>query len=526
MTSTNPDIPIDEIEEPIHVPLPGQREQRLLLGLPIFSRLMLAFLASALIAVLAVGIVGVQRTTSLSGQSNFYQSLVRTNATLTNGTTLLQLMTSKTNEALVEAASPTPSQEDLATTLDAVHSLIDRYNTAITSYTANDILSQHPEQVDLFLEADQAPQVNQQRFLANSAVRMWEVYDRIQEQVLQFIVSGNIQAAQYTQRFQAQPANGDALSAVNALIQFNERLAVTVEEVENVEAQRILIITVVSAILAFLIIALIGLFVSRPVVIRLNQLLRAIQAAEHGDGSARVAVVGYDEIGRISTSTNTLLETMVGLQQETRQQHDALVNAAEHLLADRKVVGSDDLEVGTTMHEDPSRMLASAVNFTIGHLRRLAQHTQSTAEKLDAIAHRELEHARSLTRVIGEQKQDNGVKEFGVGLPVAVPSSSSRDAQSPQITPPTQDQLITVQHMSTQFAQEVIYLANQLNSLAQDLKQSSAALQANVTQKPDRGEASRGAFGDPFSKVGGNAYSPAFPSMPDFVQETPDVRKE
>jgi methyl-accepting chemotaxis protein len=524
MIPTNPDTPIDEIEQPIHIPLPGQSERRLLLDLPIAWRLRLGFLSAALIAVIVVGVVGVQRTTSLRSQSHFYQSLVRTNATLTNGTTLLQLMTSKTNEALAEAASPTPSQEDLATTLDAIRSLIDRYNTAITSYAADDILSKHPEQVGLFSAADQAQQVNQQSVLANSAVRMWEVYDRIQEQVLQFIVSGNVQAAQYTQLFQAQPANGDALSAVNALIQFNERLAVTVEEVENVEAQHILILTIVSAILAFLVITLIGVFVSRTLVVRLGQLLRVIQAAEHGDGSARVAVVGHDEIGRVSASTNIILEKIVGLQEETRQQYDALVNAAEHLFADSKVVSIDDLQVGTTMREDPIRMLASAVNFTIGRLRHFAQHIQSTAEKLDAISHRELEHARSLTQVIAEQKQENGVKELRVGLTVAAPPS--KDVQSPQITPPTQDQLITIQHMSTQFAQEVIYLANQLDSLAQDLKQSSASLQADVTEKPDRGEAPRGAFEDPFGKIGRDVYSTAFPSMPDFVYEIQDTRKE
>jgi methyl-accepting chemotaxis protein len=516
MTHANPDTLIDEIEGPIHTSLPSQREHHLLLNLPIAKRLMLGFLSAALIAVIGVSVVSVQHTTSLSRQANFYQSLVRTNATLTNGANLLQLMTSKTNEALAEATSPTPSQEDLATTLDAVHRLIDRYDTAITAYTTDDILSKHPEQMELF----SAAQVNQQRTLATSTARMWDIYHHIQEQVLQYIVSGNVQAAQYTQRFQAEPANGDALNAVNTLTQFNEHLAATVEEVENVEAQQTLMITIVSAILAFLIITLIGIFVSRPLIVRLNQLLQVILAVDHGDVSARVAVVGRDEIGRLSTSMNSILETIMGLQEETRQQHNALVNAAERLLADIKVVSVDDLRVGTTIHEDPIRMLASALNFTIRRLQRFAQHTQAVTAQMEAISHRELEHAKSLTQVIAEQKQDNEAKKFHVGLAVSAPQPSSFTSKE------AQDQIINMQHMSTQFAQEIIYLANQLASLAEDLKQSSAVLQTDDMEIRDRGESPPSAFADPFGKPSRDADSLAFPPIPDFVQEIPDVRKE
>jgi methyl-accepting chemotaxis protein len=519
MTPANPDTPIDELDRPIYTSLPNQHKYQHLPSLPIAWRLTLGFLSAALIAVSIVGVAGLQRTTSLSSQSNFYQSLLQTNATLANCTTLLQLMMSKTNEALAVATNQNPSQEDLSTTLDAVHTLINRYDNTINSYSTQDILSNHPEQMALLSAAGQSSQVNQQHTLANSAVRMWKVYHDIQERVLQFIVAGNVQAAQYTQQFQAEPTNADALNAVNSLIKFNVRLAATVEDVENVEVQHTLIITIVAAILAFLIITSIGIFTSRTLVLRLNQLLRVIQAVEHGDGSARVAVIGHDEIGQVSASTNTLLETIGGLQEETRQQYNALVNAAETLFADTKLVSIDDLRMGTTMSEDPIRMLASALNFTIERLRRFAQRTQSVAEQLDAISHRELEHAKSLMRVI-TQKQGNEAEMFDVDLAVS----------PPQVPPPSskeiQDQIITMQHMSTQLAQEIIYLANQLVSLSQDLKQSSASLQANVMGKREQGELPHDTFSDLFSKPGVDTYSPVTSSILDIVKEIPKAREE
>ena len=45
----------------------------LLLSLPIGSRLTLSFLLAALIAALVTGLIGIQRTQTLSRQSNFYQ---------------------------------------------------------------------------------------------------------------------------------------------------------------------------------------------------------------------------------------------------------------------------------------------------------------------------------------------------------------------------------------------------------------------------------------------------------------------
>src|SRR6266849_7266310 len=69
----------------------------LLLSLPIGSRLTLGFLLAALIAALVTGLIGIQRSQTLSRQSDFYQQLLQTNTSLTTGENFLQLMDTETH---------------------------------------------------------------------------------------------------------------------------------------------------------------------------------------------------------------------------------------------------------------------------------------------------------------------------------------------------------------------------------------------------------------------------------------------
>lgn len=390
----------------IRVRSSSRYRRNLLLDLPIAGRLTLGFLTAALIAALAAGIVGIQRSQALSRQSDFYQNLLQTNTTLTTGASFLQLMDTKTHETLTTAGASDASKETLAADQSAVQNLATRYGTVLQDYVSHDLLAQHADQIALLTEADHQGQVGQQQTLAGSTLRTWYFYRLAQQQVLQDIATGNIAQAQYLERFQAEPTNADALSAMRALIQFDERLASSVQDAAGVEEQNQLIATIIGSVLAFICIALVGLLISNTLIKRLKQLRHVTQAVEQGHLNTRVSVIGRDEIADVSASVNAMLETIVGLLEETRNQRDALTNAAAHLFSDIRVVSAGDLRVQAAVSNDPIGMLANAFNFTVSRFRRFVLRTQMAVEQIDVISRQELEHSEAFGQLVNDYLQE------------------------------------------------------------------------------------------------------------------------
>lgn len=380
------------------------RRGNLLLDLPIGGRLTLGFLTAALIAALLVGTIGILRAQSLSRQTSFYQNLLHTNTSLTTGASFLQLMNTQTHLALDHAALPQPSQETLTTDQNAVKGLTTRYDTILTGYIAGDLLTKHVDEVALLAEADHTGQVTQQTTLAGSALRTWQVYRGAQAQILQDIAGGNLAVAQHLEQTQGEPTNADALSALRALILFDQRLAASVQDAASVEEQSQLYTTIIGSVLAFIAIVLVGWLISGTLVKRLKQLRNVTRAVERGQLDARVTVVGRDEIADVSASVNAMLEAILGLFQQTRRQRDALTNAAEHLFSDMRVVSAGDLSINAVVSNDPIGMLANAFNFTVGRFRRFVLRTQIISEQLDVISRQELERSEVFVRALKNQR--------------------------------------------------------------------------------------------------------------------------
>src|SRR5215472_14489727 len=276
--------------------------RNLLLDLPIAGRLTLGFVVAALIAGLAAGTVGILRTQSLSRQSDFYQHLLQLNTSLTTGRSFLQLMDSKVHQTLNDATVPNPSQETLAADRKAIQNLTVLYTNTLTKYVQNDLLDQHADEIALLNEGGHSEQPSQQRSLANSAIRTWQLYNNAQQQELDYIfVTGNLQDAQTFEHAQAEPTNADALSALQALIQFDGSLANAVRDAAHVEEQNQLFATLLATVLAILGIAVVGWLISETLVRRLRQLHRMTKTVEEGQLSTRIAVAGRDEIADVSS---------------------------------------------------------------------------------------------------------------------------------------------------------------------------------------------------------------------------------
>ena len=125
-----------------------------------------------------------------------------------------------------------------------------------------------------------------------------------------------------------------------------------------------------------------------------------------------------------------MIDTIVGLLEETRQQRDALAGAAEHLFSDMRIVNAGDLRVNATVSNDPIGMLANAFNFTVGRFRRFILRTQTTIDQLEVVSRQGLERSNSFISLVRTQLRD---------IPPSRPTtpSAALSTKAPQTQPIT-----------------------------------------------------------------------------------------
>jgi methyl-accepting chemotaxis protein len=375
-------------------------------------------LLAALIAAAASGLSGVQRAQSVATQAAFYQRLLEANTSLTTGANFVQLMNAASHDILQTAQGPAPSRETLTNDETALAGLTTRYDTILSDYSSRYVIDQFPDAVALLAEAGHANQLAQQRTLLSSALRTWQVYQNAQNKVIAFIQAGDLNSAATLERAQAEPTNADALSALRSLIQFNSRVASSVNDAAVVEQRNQLITVAIASVIAFLAIALVGWVISNSLVQRLWRLRRVLVSVEEGDAHARVEIVGRDEIARVGFSVNGMLNTIVGLLEVTRRQRDALISAAERLFADVRVAGAGDLRMNAPVGGDAIGMLGNAFNFTIGRFRRFVVRTQSSADQLEVLARQQFERSQlfvgNIRQILGGAPAPSGARSNGI----------------------------------------------------------------------------------------------------------------
>src|SRR5439155_21736816 len=140
--------------------------------------------------------------------------------------------------------------------------------------------------------------------------------------------------------------------------------------------------------------------ISNTIVKPLHQLRLVTQAIGSGQLDSRVMVSGRDEIADVSASVNGMLDTIVGLLQETRGQRDALTNAANHLFSYMQGVSSGELRATATLSNDPISLLAEAFNFTISRFRRFVLRTQVGIEQLEVVSRQEVARSDAFVQTV------------------------------------------------------------------------------------------------------------------------------
>jgi diguanylate cyclase (GGDEF)-like protein/putative nucleotidyltransferase with HDIG domain len=128
---------------------------------------------------------------------------------------------------------------------------------------------------------------------------------------------------------QVNDAFADVERDLQTLITFSGSLAPSLGDAANIEVQKLVLSTILAGLGLLLGISIVGWLISSTLVQRLKRLRSVVQAIANGQVNARLEVEGRDEIADVSSATNSMIDTLVGLLEETRRQHDELAKGEE-----------------------------------------------------------------------------------------------------------------------------------------------------------------------------------------------------
>lgn len=310
-------------------PGPRRRRSNPLLNIPIGRRLALGFLIPALIAAITLSSVGVQSQQRLLQESIFYQHLFNAYTSLTAEGTELQQMHTNLQVITTYATQPHALPLILKDDQSVIEGLAAHYNMVLDVYFQQDLLDHSPDQVALFTEAGHTTQIEEQRTYSEEVQASWRAYRVIQKQVLGLVMAGSIAKARVLLAIQENDAFSDAGRDLQTLIMFNETLVPSLHDAATVEVQKLLVSTLLVVLGVLLGIGLVGWLISSTLVRRLQRLRSAAQAIANGQVDVRLDAGGRDEIAEVSEATNAMVDTLVGLLEQTKQQRDELARGEE-----------------------------------------------------------------------------------------------------------------------------------------------------------------------------------------------------
>ncbi len=158
----------------------------------------------------------------------------------------------------------------------------------------------------------------------------------------------------------------------------------------------------------------------------------------------RASIGGQDEITEVASAMNNMLDTTVGLLDETRLQHDALRSAAERLYSDMSLA-TRGASFNVSPNSDPIAMLSNAFSRTTGRFRHFVLHVNEMVDQTDTISRRMRERSIAMLQALQKQERDQA---------------------------------------SMAFAQNMLALSDYLRSIAKDVQNDVASFQGEDPPKP------------------------------------------
>ena len=307
----------------------GRTGHHSLLALSIGRRLALGFLIPILVILLALGSIGLQSHQLLANVSAYDQHILHASSSLTTASDTLQQTHVNVLGALNDADNSQTTSETLREDQVTIERLEQSYSTTLRASLQQDDLDQNPALAPLLDQAGHAAQIDALHTRAQETLSAWQTYQGSLTLVFEAIATGNLSRAHSLEATQVEQAYADVMTSLRILIQSTQGMAPAIHDATSIEENQLLLVMTLSALSLLAGIALVAWLVSTTIVGRLQQFRSVVQSVEQGQFAARVVVEGHDEIALVSQAVNTTLDTIVGLLEETRRQHEELAKGEE-----------------------------------------------------------------------------------------------------------------------------------------------------------------------------------------------------
>jgi methyl-accepting chemotaxis protein len=184
----------------------------------------------------------------------------------------------------------------------------------------------------------------------------------------------------------------------------------------------IVIGTIASVLITTLAIILTGWIVNLTILSPLRALVNLTRRIAKGDTNARSKVNSNDEIAKVATAMNNMLDNIVHLIQETQAQRDSLQAQVEKLVSEVSGVGEGDLRVQAEVTADALGVLADSFNYMVEELGSLVVRVKMVAQEVENSTTMTFERMSQLV-----ESADMQIKQIGAAaVEVERMSSSSR----------------------------------------------------------------------------------------------------
>ena len=280
--------------------------------------------------------------------------------------------------------------------------------------------------------------IDAQKAALDEAQRLWPQYKTYQDNVL--IDLGTLQSdlqngvhltrtdisnhynRDYEQLARARDTFTDLRNSWQQVVDSAVAMGKSVTAVGASQTQPILIATVAAFILTVLVVITTGWVVNITITQPLRRLAMLTRRIAKGDTSARSKIVSSDEIAKVATAMNNMLDNIVHLIQETQAQRDSLQAQVEKLVSEVSGVGEGDLRVQAEVTADALGVLADSFNYMVEELGSLVVRVKMVAQEVENSTTMTFERMTQLV-----ESADTQIKQIGTAaVEVERLSSSSR----------------------------------------------------------------------------------------------------
>ncbi|HEX7733865.1 MAG TPA: methyl-accepting chemotaxis protein [Ktedonobacteraceae bacterium] len=156
-----------------------------------------------------------------------------------------------------------------------------------------------------------------------------------------------------------------------------------VTTVGSAQVMPIFVATAGAFLLIILVIILTGYIVNQTITRPLTELATITARINEGKMETRAPVAGRDEIAVVATALNGMLNNVVHLMQDAQTQRDRLQARVEKLVSEVCNVGEGDLQVQAEVTSDALGVLADSFNYMVEELSSLVVRVKMMAHEVE-----------------------------------------------------------------------------------------------------------------------------------------------